>query len=173
MWETWVWSLGWEDPLEKGKGAYSSILAENSMDCIVPGVSKSWTWLNDFHTLTMNLNLTNSDKTISSHKLHIRHNSFLSITYIYYDIKMGYLVCIHQRDIYIFSCLFIHIGPGLYNESSTFLEMWNIRISMLFKAIPQHLYILTWRRQWHPTPVLLPGKSHGRRSLVGCSPWGR
>ena len=26
--------------------------------------------------------------------------------------------------------------------------------------------------RWHPTPVLLPGKSHGRRSLVGCSPWG-
>ena len=36
--------------------------------------------------------------------------------------------------------------------------------------------ILTYsrqRRQWHPTPVLLPGKSHGQRSLVGCSPWGR
>ena len=30
-----------------------------------------------------------------------------------------------------------------------------------------------WRRQWHLTPVLLPRKSHGRRSLVGCSPWGR
>ena len=29
------------------------------------------------------------------------------------------------------------------------------------------------RRQWHPTPVLLPGKSHRQRSLVGCSPWGR
>ena len=28
------------------------------------------------------------------------------------------------------------------------------------------------RRQWHPTPVLLPGESHGQRSLVGCSPWG-
>ena len=27
--------------------------------------------------------------------------------------------------------------------------------------------------RWHPTPVLLPRKSHGRRSLVGCSPWGR
>ena len=27
-------------------------------------------------------------------------------------------------------------------------------------------------RRWHPIPVLLPGKSHGRRSLVGCSPWG-
>ena len=32
---------------------------------------------------------------------------------------------------------------------------------------------LTQRRQWQPTPVLLPRKSHGRRSLVGCSPWGR
>ena len=31
---------------------------------------------------------------------------------------------------------------------------------------------LPWRRQWQPTPVLLPGKSHGRRSLVGCNPWG-
>ena len=29
------------------------------------------------------------------------------------------------------------------------------------------------RRQWHPTPVLLPGKPHGRRSLLGCRPWGR
>ena len=29
------------------------------------------------------------------------------------------------------------------------------------------------RRQWHPTPVPLPGKSHGWRTLVGCSPWGR
>ena len=29
-----------------------------------------------------------------------------------------------------------------------------------------------WRRQWHPTPVLLPGKSHGWRTVVGCSPWG-
>ena len=28
------------------------------------------------------------------------------------------------------------------------------------------------RRQWQPTPVLLPRKSHGWRSLVGCSPWG-
>ena len=29
------------------------------------------------------------------------------------------------------------------------------------------------RRQWQPTPVLLPGKSHGQRSLVDCGPWGR
>ena len=32
---------------------------------------------------------------------------------------------------------------------------------------------LPWRRKWQPTPVFLPGKSHGQRSLVGYSPWGR
>ena len=47
MWETWVQSLGWEDPLEKGKAAQYSGL-ENSMDT-VPGVAKSRTGLSDFH----------------------------------------------------------------------------------------------------------------------------
>ena len=53
MWETWVWSLGWEDPLEKGKATHSSMGSlENSMDCIVHGVTKSWTQLRKFHTHT-------------------------------------------------------------------------------------------------------------------------
>ena len=43
--------------------------------------------------------------------------------------------------------------------------MWNVCLHALI-----HVYR---RRQWHPTPLLLPGKSHGWRSLVGCSPWGR
>jgi len=30
-----------------------------------------------------------------------------------------------------------------------------------------------WRRTWQPTPVFLPGESHGQRILVGYSPWGR
>ena len=44
-----------------------------------------------------------------------------------------------------------------------------VGLFLVFKEIS----ILFWRRRWHPTPVLLPGKSHGQRSLVGCSPWGR
>ena len=32
---------------------------------------------------------------------------------------------------------------------------------------------IPWRRKWQPTPVLLPGESHGGRSMVGYSPWGR
>ena len=50
-------------------------------------------------------------------------------------------------------------------------ENWTVK-----KAEHQRIDVFElwyWRRQWHPTPVLLPGKSHGRRSLVGCSPWGR
>ena len=44
MQETWVQSLGWEDSPEKGKATHSSILdLENSMDCIVHGVTKSQT----------------------------------------------------------------------------------------------------------------------------------
>ena len=34
-----------------------------------------------------------------------------------------------------------------------------------------HVCSILRRRQWHPTPVLLPGKSNGWRTLVGCSPW--
>ena len=43
-------------------------------------------------------------------------------------------------------------------------------MSLFFNTLSR---FVIWRRQWHPTAVLLPGKSHGRRSLVGCSAWGR
>ena len=50
MWDTWVRSLGWEDPLEKGKATHSSIVGlENSMDGTVHRVAKSQTRLSDFH----------------------------------------------------------------------------------------------------------------------------
>ena len=49
------------------------------------------------------------------------------------------------------------------------LLLWPPNWSPCFCASPPHFQ----RRQWHPTPVLLPGKSHGWRSLVGCSPRGR
>ena len=50
-------------------------------------------------------------------------------------------------------------------------------LSDQFKEIEENSRIgktrgVFWRRQWQPTPVLLPGKSHGRRSLVGHHPWG-
>ena len=60
--------------------------------------------------------------------------------------------------------------PGLLPGGWVILDRTILGV-MVFKLCNQ--LITPWRRQWHPTPVLLPGKSHGRRSLVGCSPWGR
>ena len=51
MQQTWVQSLGWEDPLEKGKATHSSIVVENSVDCMVHGVAKRQTRLSNFHSL--------------------------------------------------------------------------------------------------------------------------
>ena len=45
---------------------------------------------------------------------------------------------------------------------------WYLIVVLIYISLVEMLR----RRQWHATPVLLPGKSHGRRSLVGCSPWG-
>ena len=52
--------------------------------------------------------------------------------------------------------------------------MFNI-INYYKNAHPNYDEVLpnAWRKQWHPTPVFLPGEFHGRRSLVGYSPWGR
>ena len=69
--------------------------------------------------------------------------------------------------------------PGLL---SLFFKLTFIGIELLYNVVlvstmqqnesAIHIHIF-WRRQWHPAPVLLPGKSHGRRSLEGCSPWNR
>ena len=56
--------------------------------------------------------------------------------------------------------LILSFFPNLLNMLPLFI--WELGVSSTFMQ----------RRQRHPTPVLLPGKSHGRRSLVGCSPGG-
>ena len=62
-----------------------------------------------------------------------------------------------------------HISKNLWSSQYHYFEfdLWvfHKNVFMLINNKKQ-------RRQWHPTPVLLPGKSNGRRSLVGCSPWG-
>ena len=62
---------------------------------------------------------------------------------------------------------------------SALLHLWShLILIQKIKPLRTGYYYLpvserNWRRQWRPTPVLLPRKSHGRRSLVGCGPWGR
>ena len=60
------------------------------------------------------------------------------------------------------------------NETNrmSFISSWTNQLYRMLCSVFLWPSLDKWRRQWHPTPVLLPGKSHGRRSLVGCSPWG-
>ena len=67
--------------------------------------------------------------------------------------------------------------PGLLIAMASLVAeivLWSVQASVAVQGLscPWACGIFQ-RRQWHPTPVLLPGKSHGRRSLVGCSPWSR
>ena len=65
------------------------------------------------------------------------------------------------------ACVWARSSPLPFLVNNVFLEH---RHSVLFTYC---LWLsLFRRRQWQPTPVLLPEKSHGRRSLVGCSSWG-
>ena len=65
----------------------------------------------------------------------------------------------------------IHICISMYRASlvaqtvKNLPAMWRPGFNHWVRKIP-------WRRKWQPTPVLLPGKSHGWRSLVGYSPQG-
>ena len=56
MREIWVRSLGWEDPLEKGKATHSNTLAWR-IPWTIHGVAKSWTRLSNFHSLLYTINL--------------------------------------------------------------------------------------------------------------------
>ena len=59
-------------------------------------------------------------------------------------------------------------------EDNTSLEYRNLRYLNLASLCPSKLWIFSrYCKAVAPTPVLLPGKSHGQRSLEGCSPWGR
>ena len=77
-----------------------------------------------------------------------------------------------------------HAAVHGVTKSQTRLSKWTTTTVTVFRGnhnyilvdfFPQYLCVyvcINWRRQWQPTPVLLPGKSHEQRSLVGCSPWG-
>ena len=68
------------------------------------------------------------------------------------------------------------LDPGIQPRSLVLHVQFRLK-RIWFQKYLQDLIASPWplcrRRRWHPTPVLLPGKSHGWRSLVGCSPWGR
>ena len=76
-----------------------------------------------------------------------------------------------QVDFHVFLPWISVSSAYLLSLTSTFSGSLPIYCQWFFQI--WFLSLEPWRRQWHPTLVLLPGKSHGWRSLVGYSPWGR
>ena len=64
-------------------------------------------------------------------------------------------------------------GSSIHGIFQARVLEWGAIAFSNFKHTMYLFYPRLLKSQWHPTPVLLPGKSHGRRSLEGCSPWSR
>ena len=90
--------------------------------------------------------------------------SELNITWIWSWMPWLYEIISFWKYIYMVSIY-------IYMYIQTWI--WFSKTCELYVVLGFYHYVrFPWRRQWHPTPVLLPGESHGQRSLVGCSPWG-
>ena len=57
-------------------------------------------------------------------------------------------------------------------ELPWWLRWWRTYLQCRRPGLDTWVRKMPWRRNWQPTPVFSPGKSHGQRSLVGYSPWG-
>ena len=68
-----------------------------------------------------------------------------------------------------YSCLENHMDGGAWWAAVHGVAKSQTRLSNFTLVFT----FMHWRRKWQPTPVFLPGESHGWRSLVCCSPWGR
>ena len=83
--------------------------------------------------------------------------------------------------VYICQCYFFNLTPHSSTlawktpwteEPGRVQSMGSLRVGHGWATWLSLFTFMHWRRQWHPTPGLLPGKPHGQRSLVGCNPWG-
>ena len=143
MQEMQVWSLGQEDPLEKHRGTHSSILAWRIPGTKEPGGPQ----------------LTGS-QWVGHYWSSLAHTHAICS----YRFSQCFLFYPNFRKNWNTICLHL-------NRTSVYVYCLSPWYLSLLKYC--HHYVRGWRRQWHPTPLLLPGKSHGWRSLVGYSLWGR
>ena len=80
-----------------------------------------------------------------------------------------------QRSLKLSSFLFIPFFFVLFNYSDVYFYLQLVGLFLLCYLLYCWFLLVCFkqRRKWQPTPVFLPGESHGQRSLVGCCPWGR
>ena len=82
------------------------------------------------------------------------------------DVRPGLLALSEDNDFGLYMHSHSEDFPGGSDGKSVCLQWGRPRFDPWVGKIP-------WRRKWQPTPVFLPGKSHGWRSLIDYSPWGR
>ena len=133
MWETEVWSLGQEDPLEKRMAIHSTSLAWRIPQTEEPGTLQSTGSQGAGHDWANNTHLFWCFSYYKSTKMKINNSSTIKLSFWSQMIKRL---------------------PAIWET-----QVWSLVRKIL------------WRRKWQPTTVLLPGQSHGQRSLVGYSPW--
>ena len=148
----------------------------------VHGVTKSRTRLSDFHFPVQQLLISYMlTFFISSPK------SF-SLCHCFKHICPSFVTPSFRHWYWLFpltSVIFLQICMTCFSTFSDFpcsniisakpfvIPFYKIATFSLFFAVFASISSILWRRQWHPTPVFLPGKSHGWRCLVGYSPRGR
>ena len=144
MWETWVRSLGQEDSPGEGYGnPLQYSCLENPMD------GGAW-WATVQGVAKSRTWLSNwTTKTIPLMQPSLASSSLLSLNFLTRWLLSWYTV---------YLSVYGHLLP------------WECMVPCKFNPWVRKI---PWRRKWQPTPVFLPGDSHGWRSLVGYSPGGR
>ena len=145
MQETQVRSLDWEDPLEKGMATHSSILTRRIPWTMNPGSLQS-----------MGSQKAGYGWAIKAFTL------FLFILLSHNSLKRVFLFgrLLSHSPFFRTVCLLIF-----------FVVVFSSGI-LLPIGLDPWVGKIPWRRKWHPTPIFLPGESHGQRSLAGHSPCG-
>ena len=119
-----------------------------------PALPLSYNILHLGSILIIQDNLPNSKFSTESHLLHID---------LFFPFIRQCLQVSETRNSYLWGALFSLPHPPMTPPLLGALYKYQ-RIILL-------LLLYKWRRKWQPTPVFLPGKFHGQRSLVGYSPW--
>ena len=73
---------------------------------------------------------------------------------------------------WLYFLIFLTMNSPLLNDMLASLVAQMVKLLPAMPGFDPWVGKIPWRRKWQPTSVLLPGKSHGQRSLVGYSPWG-
>ena len=137
--KTWVQSLGWKDPLEKGVAAHSRAVGftRNAMG-----------------------------SRLIAYVLQCPCKACHQQLFIRSWVKS----LIEVRSWFSFP---LNLNIHVISYLRWWLWRWRVHLQCRRPGFNPWVRKIPWRRKWQPTPVFLPGKSHGQRSLAGYSPWGR